>query len=156
MILMQLVNKTRGTMLHRNPLWARSFLQMATGLMFRKPRDECLVFIFMPPRREVITMWFVFGSIDVIALDGQGRVLAQRSDLRPWRLWDVKHRASAIIELPAGTIVRSKTRIGDHILLPALKPATIWDWRHYALFVLMQIVMSVLLLLLGFLLIFNR
>jgi uncharacterized membrane protein (UPF0127 family) len=135
-------NATKGTILHQNPVWPRTLLQIGTGLMFRKPKDECLVFIRMPARTDTITMWFVFGSIDVVVLDGTGKVIALRS-LAPWSHWRAP-KASAFIELPVGTIARTKTALGDHIALPAPQNGSIWKWYHYALFLGTQVLLSIL------------
>lgn len=133
-------NKTRGTVLHERPYWARNILQLGTGFMFRRPRGECLILVRMPSRRDVITMWFVFGPLDIVALDGTGKVVALREGLRPWRSWDVGMKASAVVELPPGTILRTRTAIGDLIALPQPHAASMWRWHHYALFLLTQTV----------------
>ena len=63
-------------------------------------------------------MWFVFGSIDVLALDGTGKVVALKERFRPWAFWSTGMPVSAVVELPVGTIERTKTSIGDNIALP--------------------------------------
>lgn len=65
-------------------------------------------------------MFFVFGPLDIIALDGKGTVIATREALRPWHVWKIGHHASAIVELPAGTISRTQTEVGDSISLPQI------------------------------------
>lgn len=65
-------------------------------------------------------MFFVFGPLDIVALDGKGAIVAMREVLRPWRIWSIDHHASAIIELPAGTIAKTKTEIGDQVTLPQI------------------------------------
>ena len=63
-------------------------------------------------------MFFVFGSIDVIALDGTGAVVALKERFWPWTIWHPGVRASAVVELPVGTIARTKTAVGDIVVLP--------------------------------------
>ena len=115
--------------------------------MFRKPRSEGVIFLFMPARKDVLQMWFVFGSIDVLVLDESGKVLALRT-LKPWRMWAPKLLASYILEVPEGTIASSRTEVGDIIALPQITGHSIWRWWHYALFVLLHVVFSVVVALL--------
>jgi uncharacterized protein len=103
-----------------NPRWALTTWQQAIGFMFQRPRG-CLVFLFKPARRDMIHMWFVFGSIDALILDGNGEVIALRENLKPWWMWNPKVKISALIELPAGTISATGTRLGDRIELPSLR-----------------------------------
>jgi uncharacterized membrane protein (UPF0127 family) len=63
-------------------------------------------------------MWFVFGPIDVVALDGRGMVIALKERFRPWTMWSSKVPVSCVIELPVGTVSKTKTRVGDRIILP--------------------------------------
>ena len=86
--------------------------------MFARPGNRCKIFLFMPARKVKLHMWFVRGPIDVLALDGKGTVVALKKDFRPWQYWSPGVTASAVIELPAGTIERTGTAVGDTIRLP--------------------------------------
>jgi uncharacterized protein len=112
------MNLTRRCVLHEHPRIAASFMEQAKGLMFTRPTNDCLIFPFLPARRVSMHMWFVFGPIDILALDGQGKVVALRKDFRPWTLWVPGVFASAVVELPAGTIARTGTAIGDRVSVP--------------------------------------
>jgi uncharacterized protein len=120
MVLMDaaIVNKTRGVTLHSNPEWALTTAQQAKGFMFRRPRDACIIFLFLPQRRVGLHMWFVWGAIDVLALDGTGKVLALKKRFLPFAFWYPGVDASAVVELPAGTIERTRTALGDTVVLP--------------------------------------
>ena len=68
--------------------------------------------------------------IDVIYLDENLRVIHLERLLRPWRLGAIRRRATTVLELPAGTIDRTLTEIGDQITITleaawegALRPA---------------------------------
>lgn len=92
------------------------------------PRDEGLLLV---PCESIHTVGLRF-PIDVILLDGDGRVLGARHALRPWRLaiaWGTR----AVLELPAGTLHASglhaagrlRFRCGEQSWLPeALARAT--------------------------------
>ncbi len=136
------MNRTRGIVLHKHPAWAITRIEQALGLMFRKPHDECLVLLFMPQRKEVPHMWFVFAPIDILVLDGGGKVVALKERLLPWRTWNPRVAASAIVELPAGTIARTSTRIGDAVALPQPVRSAFWRWHHHLLFWTVQIGLS--------------
>jgi uncharacterized protein len=135
-------NITRKKILHERPVWATGMLRQAVGLMFRKPTNEAIIFLFMPARKDVLQMWFVFGPVDVAVLDGAGKVLALKI-LQPWSIWAPKMLASCIIELPSGTIAASGTRVGDTIVLPQITSSSIWRWWHYGLFFLVHILLAV-------------
>lgn len=55
--------------------------------------------------------------IDVLFLDRDGHVIRLAADLRPYRwAWGGRHAHTAL-ELPAGTIAATGTRIGDRLTL---------------------------------------
>ena len=53
--------------------------------------------------------------IDVAFLDPGGRVLAAYAELAPGRLSRYHRRATAALELPAGTLAASGTLVGDRL-----------------------------------------
>ena len=110
-------NLTRKTILHNNPSWAISSYQQAKGFMFARPKNRAIIFVFKPARKISLHMWFVFGAIDVLGLDSNGVVVAKKENFRPWRLWSSKLNVEYILELPVGTINKSKTHIGDVLKL---------------------------------------
>ena len=115
----EIMNVTRGEVLHAAPVWARTAWQQARGFMWSVPGDRAIIFPFLPARRVALHMWFVFGPIDVVALDGKGMVVAIAERFRPWSWWRAPCAVSAIIELPAGTVARTATAVGDRVALPA-------------------------------------
>lgn len=112
-----ITNRTRRIVLHEQAQVLTSILQQARGFMFQRPRSKALIFLFMPARFEAVHMFFVFGPLDILVLDGEGHVLALQEELRPWRIWNPKVKMSAMLELPAGTIRRTGTAIGDHVTI---------------------------------------
>ena len=61
-------------------------------------------------------MLFMRFAIDAVFLDRSGTVLRAAPGLRPWRLSIASHRAVEVVELPAGTISRSGTQVGDDLV----------------------------------------
>lgn len=90
---------------------ADSTLTRFVGLMGRRSlaRGHGLL---ISPSNGVHTLWMRF-SIDVLLLDREHRVLSAYWNLRPFRVTALKWKASAALELPAGTIAASGTQLGD-------------------------------------------
>jgi uncharacterized membrane protein (UPF0127 family) len=63
---------------------------------------------------EAIHTFFMKFAIDALFLDKTLRVTNMKSHLRPFRIAG-SLRAFSVLELPAGTIVRSRTRIGHQL-----------------------------------------
>lgn len=63
-------------------------------------------------RNNSIHMFFMRIPLDVIFLDSQDTVLAVRHRLKPWRM-AAEFSASTVIELPAGTLTKTKLAVGD-------------------------------------------
>jgi hypothetical protein len=55
--------------------------------------------------------------IDVVHLDADSRVLRVVADLRPWRLGPLVRGSRLVVELPAGIVRATGTRVGDVVQL---------------------------------------
>lgn len=64
-----------------------------------------------------IHTFFLRYEIDVLILDEEQKVVDMRPFLKPWRVFVWNPKYSLVVELPAGRIGESKTRIGDQIVL---------------------------------------
>jgi uncharacterized membrane protein (UPF0127 family) len=86
----------------------------AIGLLLRKtlPQGEGL---WIVPSRGVHTCGMRY-PIDVIALDGRGRVVDLVPEMKPWRIRLPRKGCLGVLELPSGTIEASRTRLGDAIV----------------------------------------
>jgi uncharacterized protein len=60
-------------------------------------------------------MYWMRFPLDVLFVDNQGTVLAVHEDLQPGRRTPVYRAAQYAIELPAGTVAASGTRVGDRL-----------------------------------------
>ena len=90
-------------------------LQKAIGLMFKPKLKGCLVFKWKKSLIIGLHMWFVFQSIDVLWLDKNNKVVELLENFRPFTFYTPKKKACRVLELPDGTIRRSKTKLGDTI-----------------------------------------
>ena len=61
-------------------------------------------------------MLFMRFPIDAVFLDRSGKVVRAAAGLRPWVPWVAAGRAVEVVELAAGTIVRSGTQVGDDVV----------------------------------------
>ena len=60
-------------------------------------------------------MLFVFFPIDVLFLNKNKKVVDIKEDFRPFTFYASRQKAAYAVELPQGTINKSKTNIGDLI-----------------------------------------
>jgi len=106
-------NVTRNRMLATRVTWAGTSATRRRGLLGRDglTRNEGMYI--------VPTQWIhMFGMrfpIDVAFLDADGRVLCVHHELRPNRLSKLVWRADGALELPAGTLRETGTKVGDII-----------------------------------------
>src|SRR4051794_18482520 len=70
--------------------------------------------LWIVPSRGVHTCWMRF-AIDVIALDERGVVIDRVVHLKPWRIRLPRRGTAGVLELPAGTLDQSGTRVGHRI-----------------------------------------
>ncbi|HEY6957272.1 MAG TPA: DUF192 domain-containing protein [Candidatus Limnocylindria bacterium] len=93
---------------------ANSFLSRALGLIPRATlADGEGLFI---TKTSSITMFFMRFAIDAVFVDRSGRVVRVASDLPPWRFATMARGARDVLELPAGTALRTGTQAGDELV----------------------------------------
>ena len=63
-----------------------------------------------------IHMFFVFFPIDVLWLDAEQRVVAVREYMQPFSLPTTATSGVYLVEIPAGIVKESETKIGDKII----------------------------------------
>jgi uncharacterized protein len=72
--------------------------------------------LWIVPSRGVHTCWMRF-AIDVIALDDTGTVVDQVAELKPWRIRLPRRGTAGVLELPAGVLAATGTKVGHRIEL---------------------------------------
>ena len=109
------LNRTRGTCLAEDVRVARTHWSRLRGLIgtrgstFRHGQALLIV-----PCHGVHTLAMGF-SLDVLYLDRSGKVIRLEENMKPWRFAPVQFSAQSVLEVPAGTIRRCRTAVGDKI-----------------------------------------
>jgi hypothetical protein len=108
-------NKTRETFLAFRVAVADSVLARLVGLLGRKslPPDSG---VWIVPSNAVHTIGMLF-SFDLVLIDKDFKVVGLRELVRPFTVTWPNHRAESVLELPAHSIFRSRTKIGDQLLI---------------------------------------
>jgi uncharacterized protein len=74
--------------------------------------------LLITPCNGVHTCFMRF-SIDILALDKDGVVVDAVSTLKPWRMRLPRRGSFSVLELAAGTVLRTQTQIGHRIQIAA-------------------------------------
>jgi uncharacterized membrane protein (UPF0127 family) len=108
--------RTNKVLAHTGTILRNPFRQ-AIGMMFhRKP--VCYVFVFPWKSRVAITNVFVFHDLDLLWLDERGVVVDVRERFGAWAVHAGPVReAKIVVEVPAGAVQASKTRVGDVLVI---------------------------------------
>jgi uncharacterized protein len=108
-------NKTRETFVATEALLADSYLRRLVGLLGKTRRWAQLGRgLWIVPSRGVHTIGMLF-PIDLIFLGKDKEVVYVEEYVRPFRISKVSLKATSVLELPAHTIYRSGTKIGDQL-----------------------------------------
>jgi uncharacterized protein len=110
-----IVNATRESSLASNAERATSFLARGRGLMMRQEFPDGSGMVIDPC--SSIHMFFMRFPIDVLYLDRDDKVVRVQEGIKPWRVGPLRTKgAKYVIELPAGTVAKSRTSAGDQIV----------------------------------------
>ncbi len=106
-------NTTRNVSLVSNGRLANNFWKRLRGLVGVKKLaagDGMLI----QPCNQVHCM-FMSIPLDVVYIGSDERVLAVDAAMRPWAMGRLVRGAKRVLELPAGTIAATQTRVGDQL-----------------------------------------
>ena len=111
----RVINSTKNCTLAENAVIADRLTSRICGLLGRGSLapDEGMVLV---PCDSVHTFFMRF-AIDVLFLDRNRTVVRTVENLKPNRLSPLVWKAFLAVELPANTLSRSKTSIGDRIII---------------------------------------
>ncbi len=112
---MRIVNASKKSTIALDYRPCTAMWQRTRGLMFTVRMEKPLLFAFWKERRWGLHMLFVFYPIDVLFLDKKRKVVDMKENLRPFAFYTPRRPCQYIIELPAGTIRKSRTCLGDSI-----------------------------------------
>jgi len=113
-------NKTKETFIAFRVKVADSITGRLLGLLgkrFLKPDSG----VWIVPANAIHTIGMLF-TFDVIMIDKNFTVVGLRELLRPFRITRPNFRAESVIEVPAHTIFRSRTEIGDQLVIERYEP----------------------------------
>ena len=108
-------NKTKETFLAFRVKVADSVLGRLVGLLGRRSLEPDSG-VWIVPANAVHTIGMLF-TFDLILIDKNFKVVGLRELVRPFKITKPNFRAESVLELPAHTIFRSRTQIGDQLLI---------------------------------------
>lgn len=113
----QIKNQTREQVLADRAELARSFVARGRGLIGRTALPAGYALIIYP--EWSIHTFFMRVAIDVLFVDRADRVVGLRAAMPPGRPFAgvAPWRGQYVIELPAGVLVATGTRVGDQLAL---------------------------------------
>jgi hypothetical protein len=113
-------NKTQETFVATEATVADSYFPRLVGLLGRTKRwAQPGRGLWIVPSRGVHTIGMLF-PIDLIFLSKEKQVVHVEEHVRPFRISAVSLKTSSILELPAHTIYRTGTKIGDQFEIARL------------------------------------
>ena len=111
----RVINATRDVALAESSKKAADPLSRGIGLIGRKglPAGGGLI---IQPCKSVTSFCMRF-PIDVLFVDGEGKVCHLMHHMVPWRNSKIVRASKYVVELPSGTLERTGTQLGDRIEL---------------------------------------
>jgi len=107
-------NATKDTVLANKCVICSNLFTRGLGLMFRKKITPTIL-AFRKSSAASIHTFFMRKSIDVLFLDDCCRVTDLVRGLQPRKFYKPVQKAVFVLELPAGSIAKSRTAVGDVI-----------------------------------------
>ena len=124
---MPVINATRQTWLATKVRKADNFLTRLVGLLKRTnlgPEEA----LWLMPSKGIHTIGMKF-PIDVVFLNRGNRVVGLVQGMAPCRLSSVHFTSYSVLELPAGTIKKSRTEVGDQFEISLAEKSDIDDLK---------------------------
>jgi len=109
------VDNTKNRILEVNSKLCEGIFSKFIGLMFSKKQNRALIFKFSKEKIISLHMFFVFYPIDVLFLDKNKIVVDKKENFEPFTFCKSRKKSIYSVELPNGTIKKTKTEIGDKI-----------------------------------------
>ena len=108
-------NKTKETFLAFRVSVADSMVSRLIGLLGKrslKPDSG----VWIVPANSIHTIGMLF-TFDLVLIDKDFKVVGLRELMRPFKVTWPNFRAASVIELPAHTIFKSHTEVGDQLVI---------------------------------------
>jgi len=108
------INNGNDEMIAHKVFTAESFLQRLFGLLFKNPlKDGEALLIRNCTSIHTIGMRY---SIDVVFINGSGKVISAIKDILPWRFTPYIREARSVIEFRSGLLKNKMLNVGDKII----------------------------------------
>ncbi len=124
---MPVINLTKQTWLATKVRKADNFFTRLVGLLKRTnlgPEEA----LWLMPSRGIHTIGMKF-PIDIVFLNKSHHVVGLMSGLAPYRVSAVHFNGYSVLELPNGTIKKSRTEIGDQFEISLVETSGMDDLR---------------------------
>jgi uncharacterized membrane protein (UPF0127 family) len=124
---MPVTNLSKKSWLATKVRKADSFLTRLVGLLKRTnlgPEEA----LWLMPSKGIHTIGMKF-PIDVVFLDKDNVVLGIISGLVPYRITGVRLKGHSVLELPKGTLKKSRTEVGDQLEISLVESSEMDDLR---------------------------
>ena len=108
-------NNTRETFLAFRVKVADSIFSRLVGLLGKRSLQPDSG-VWIVPANAIHTVGMLF-SFDLVLIDKNFKVVGLRELVRPFRVTWPEGKAESVLEMPAHTIFRSRTQIGDQLLI---------------------------------------
>ena len=108
-------NTTKNRIIAGDARLCGDIFSKSIGLMFSKRKNKPLIFAFGKEKKIALHMLFVFYPIDVLFLDKNKVAVEKKENFKPFAFYNSKKKVMYAIEMPNGTIKKTKTEIGDKI-----------------------------------------
>src|SRR6266853_6012628 len=108
-------NKTKETFLAFRVTVADSILSRLIGLLGKRSLTPDSG-VWICPANAIHTVGMLF-SFDLVLIDKDFKVVGLREMIRPFRITLPEPKAESVLELPAHSIFRSRTQIGDQLVI---------------------------------------
>src|ERR1700726_758767 len=113
-------NKMKETFIATEATVANSYFSRLVGLLGKTRRWAQLgKGLWIVPSRGVHTIGMLF-PIDLIFLSKEKEVVYVEEFVRPFRISKVSLKAASVLEVPAHTIYRTGTKVGDFLEISSL------------------------------------
>ena len=124
---MPVINLTKQTWLATKVRKADNFFTRLVGLLKRTnlgPEEA----LWLMPSRGIHTIGMKF-PIDIVFLNKSHNVVGLMSGLAPYRVSAVHFNGYSVLELPNGTIKKSRTEIGDQFEISLVETSEMDDLK---------------------------
>ena len=111
--MVRIVNTTRGATLANEAILANTLWTRMRGLLGTKGLEPGTGLVLSPCNS--IHTWFMGYDIDVLFLDGNGKVVQILESYAPWKMTRPYLSAREVVELPSGALKGTGTALGDTI-----------------------------------------